>query len=380
MRTSIFKALSCLVVALIIGGEAYSLADDTKLTKTVTRKFKVNQNVNIDIANKYGQVIVNTWSKDSVVVNIQVSAFGRNDKEAGKSMDRVDFDFNNVSNFLTINTVFDRSSGSFKELFNSIGDYSKSLLSKNKLQVDYEIFIPAKAALDLENKFGDVYINKHSGRLKIVMSHGDLRSNDLTGSAQIEIGFGKGYFKNLQDADLTSRASELEIGQTANLSLTSSSSEVSIKEAFSVKLDSRNDDIRINKIQVLQGKGVFTDLNLGEIETLLDLDLSYGSMMTGVILSKFSKIKVDGKSTDINLYISDRSSFRGTLIAKNEDLSLDRTFSKFLNSEHIDRKGTSVVTGSYGKNGNPTSEVIVDAHGGSLTVRLVEETLSTLKD
>ncbi len=352
-------------------------ADDTKLTKSIEKKYKVSSNVNIDINNKYGQVIVNTWSKDSVLVNIEVTAFGKNSSDTRKTLDRVDFDFNQVSNFLTIQTVFDRSTGTFKEFFNSIGDYSKSLLSKNKLQVDYEIYVPEKSSLDLKNKFGDVYINRHEGRLKLVMSHGDFKANDLTGSSTIVLSFGNLSVKNLQDSDLDVRASEVEIQKTANLSLRSSSSEIEIKEAFSVKVDSRNDKIDIDKLQVIQGKGVFSKIRLGEVESLIDLDLSYGDIRTDLVRSKFSKVEIESRSADINLVISDRSSFKAYWVVREDNLSRDQVFKDFSAKPHDDRKGYSVITGSYGS--GEASEITIKAQGGDVSVKLSEETFSTLK-
>lgn len=367
---------SYLIVFVVLSLDL-SAAVDTKLTKSIEKKYKVSSAVNIDIENKYGQVIVNTWSKDSVVVKIKVTAFGKNDSDTKKTLGRVDFDFNQVSNFITIQTVFNRSTGTFKELFKSIGDYSKSLLSKNKLQVDYEIYIPEKSALDLENKFGDVYINKHAGRLNLVMSHGDFKANDLTGTSAIELSFGNASIKNLQDAELEVRASEVEILKTANLSLTSSSSEIEIKEAFSVKIDSRNDKIEIDKLQVIQGKGVFSKIRLGEVESLIDLDLSYGDVRTDLVRSKFSKVEIESRSADINLVISDRSSFKAYWVAREDNFSLDQMFNSFNRASHDDRKGYAVISGNYGV--GEASEVTIKAQGGDVSVKLSEETLSTLK-
>ena len=352
-------------------------ADDTELTNSVTKKFKVGPTVNIDLENKYGQVIISTWQKDSVVVNIEVRAFGKNQSDTRKTLERVDFDFNHVSNFLTIKTVFDRSSGTFKEVMRGIGDYSKSLLSKNKLQIDYEIFIPEKASFDLNNKFGNVYINEHSGSLKVEMSHGDFKANELTGDSRVELSFGNASIKNLQDAELTLRASEVEIEKTANLNLVSSSSKIEIGEAFSLKVDSRNDKLEIGNVQVIQGKGVFSKIRLGTVESLIDLDLSYGDLVSEMILSKFSKVEVEGRSTDIEITVSDRSSFRALLIARDDNFELDEPLSAFARSKHDNRKGYTVVTGDYGA-GNP-SELTIKAQGGDVSVQMREENLSTLK-
>ncbi len=351
--------------------------DDTKLTKDITRKFKVGPSINIDVENKYGQVIINAWDKDSVLVNVEVTAYGKNNSDTQKTLNRVDFDFDHVSNFLTIKTVFDRSSGTFKEVMRGIGDYSKSLLSKNKLQIDYEIYLQEKAAFDLTNKFGNVYIDRHSGQLKIVMSHGDLKANSLTGNSRIELSFGNASIKNPQDGELKMRASEVEIDKSANLSLTSSSSEIEIEEAFSVKIDSRNDKLEIDNIQVIQGKGVFSKIRLGKVESLIDLELSYGDVLADLIMSKYSKVEIEGRSTDIKLALSDRSSFNALLVARDDNFNLDEAMDGFERNDHENRKGFTVVSGKYGT-GSP-SELTVKAQGGEVTVQLTEENLSTLK-
>lgn len=369
---------SCLLVLSALCSFSSQAAKDTKLTKSISEKFKVTSNVNIDIDNKYGQVIITTWDKDSVVVNVEVTAYGKNNSDTQKNLNRVDFDFNQVSNFITIQTVFDRSSGAFKEVFRNIGDYSKSLLSKNKLQIDYEIFIPEKAALDLENKFGDVYINKYAGQLKLVMSHGDLKANDLTGNSRIDLSFGNASFRNLQDAELKLRAAEVEIKKTANLTLICNSSKVNVEEAFSMKVDSRNDRIEIGRIQVIQGKGVFSKFRLGDVESLIDLDLSYGDVRANLIRSKFSKVEIESRSTDIELFVSDKSSFRALWIARDDNFDLDQVFSIFSKTPHEDRKGYVVVAGNYGQ-ANSAGEITVKAQGGDVSIKLIEEALSTLK-
>ncbi|CAK9067386.1 Uncharacterized protein SCF082_LOCUS34117, partial [Durusdinium trenchii] len=173
------------------------------------------------------------------------------------------------------------------------------------------------------------------------------------------------------DAELNVRASELEIGETANLSLTSSSSEIDIKDAFSVKIDSRNDKLEIENIQVIQGKGVFSQISLGRVESLIDLDLSYGDIQTGVVLSKFSKVDVEGRSTDINLVLSEKSSFKATLVAKEDNFNLDQSLKAFSKNDHGDKKGYAVITGNYGS-GN-ASELTVEAQGGVTFKKFIYE-------
>ncbi len=194
---------------------------------------------------------------------------------------------------------------------------------------------------------------------------------------QSKLSFGNASIKTLQDSQLDLRASDVEIQKTANLSLTSSSSEIDIKEAFSIKVDSRNDKIEIDKLQVIQGKGVFSKFRLGEVESLIDLDLSYGEVRIDHVRSKFSKVEIESRSADINLVISDRSSFKAHWIARDDNFSLDRIFDGFSRTSHENRKGFTVISGNYGV--GDASVVTIKAQGGDVSIKLLEETLSTLK-
>ena len=102
-------------------------AQSRSLVKNISQSFKVEEKSTLELTNKYGQVILQTWDKDSVVVNVKITAYGKNDEALSKNMERVDVDFTNFGDVLTIETVLDRNSSVFKDVINSLGDYSKTL-------------------------------------------------------------------------------------------------------------------------------------------------------------------------------------------------------------------------------------------------------------
>jgi len=80
---------------------------DTKLTKHVSQSYKAEKDVTVDVSNKYGQVIINTWQKDSVKVEVEITAHGKNDDNVEKALKRIDLDFKQSGNFITLETVLD---------------------------------------------------------------------------------------------------------------------------------------------------------------------------------------------------------------------------------------------------------------------------------
>ena len=80
-------------LTLILGGPCLAM-DDAKLTKTVSRSFKVLPETELEINNKYGDVIINDWDQDSVSIVITITAFGKDDEAAKRLIDRTATNFN----------------------------------------------------------------------------------------------------------------------------------------------------------------------------------------------------------------------------------------------------------------------------------------------
>jgi len=123
----------------------------------------------------------------------------------------------------------------------------------------------------------------------------------------------------------------------------------------------------------------FSKIYLGEVESLIDLELSYGELNAQFIAAKFSRVIVEGRSTDIDLTISAQSTFSALLIARDNDFHLDHRMEKFERREHEERKGYSIVSGNYGRAKTPASDLTVKVQGGMLEIQLLEATISSTK-
>ena len=359
-----------LCLCMMYGAKAQD--DDTRLTKNIRKSFKVTPTGTIDVTNKYGQVIVNTWNKDSVLVNIEITAYGKDDEQVEKLMDRVDFDFDNFGDFLTIETLLDRKSGFFKEMWNNISDYSKSLLSKNKLNIDYELTIPTTARFNLENKFGDVYVNVLAGQTKLIISHGDLKANIISGSSKIYIGFGKANIKKLNDAYVSLKGAELDLREGGNIDLESSTSEIEIEDVASVKINSRNDDFRINNARFIRGRASFSNLLIQNLIDHLDVDLNYGECEVYKVSENFTKINIDGRSTDMSISFESESYFTLDLFGNEENIVLSKNLNGLNKRVNPEDKDEIFLSGNVGFEKGKLSQVNIKARNGDVYLKLME--------
>ncbi|MEO1052033.1 MAG: hypothetical protein AAFX87_15480 [Bacteroidota bacterium] len=370
-----FNFTQILLALVLVGSVATAKPgndEDTKLTKTITKGFVLPKNGSVELKNKYGQIVVNNSEDDSVRVSILVTAFGKDYSSANKILSRVDFDFDQTNQYITIETLLDRKSGFIKEVWNNIGDASKALLSKNKLEVDYEIYIPKWAQLNLENKFGDVYLHERDGPCEITVSHGNLRANAFNARANIEASFGDVKIKYLKSGNLTLKAAEADIQKIGEVDMKSSSSEIRVKEAIELKVDSRSDKLlRIGKINRLSGKGLFSKITVERLDRSIDMDMNYGEIESSEVVFNFSRIDISGRSTDIQLYFEDQSYVELDIEAKQEDLSLPVERSD-VNTSYLDDKGKYVkVTGNIGTKNNYPGRVTIKAQGGDVDINFL---------
>jgi len=343
-----------------------------KLTKNISKAYQVSENTTVDISNKYGQVLISTWDKDSVVINIEIVAYERTNEAVGKLMDRVEIELDYFGGFVTSKTILDRNTSFIKERWNSLGDYSKTLLSKNKISIDYEIFMPHAATLILENKFGDVVIDGKLGSTKITMAHGDLKAQSFEGLTRLDISFGKAKIKTIKQGYMVLKSATLEIQKVGDLNIESTSSQININEIEGINLLSRNDQIIINKARVLSGNSNFSDIKMEKLLDIIDYKLKYGGIVITHVNANFSKVDVQSESADINLTFENGSYAEVSLIGNEDKMFLSKNLVSMQRAVMDEKSGLISLDGTIGLKKPKKSKVSVISNGAEMLIYMNE--------
>ena len=364
--------LCCLAILTKASATIPPNGQDVRMTKTVEEVFLLNEDGQVDIINKYGQVVVNTWAKDSVAVKVEIVGYGKNMETANKILSRVNFDFKKNGAYVNLETVLDRNKGFIKEMWNNIGDYSKSILSKNKLEVNYDVKIPEGAQLHLDNKFGDVYLDEMYGKANISVSHGNLRSNNFTQPSKIDVSFGDVRIKKFTSGPMFFKAASVTILEAGTVDISSSSSEIALKRGNEVRFDSKSDKVlRIGEINRVRGKFNFSKISLARLNKSLDMQSGYGEIYLEEIAFSFSNINIVGKSTDISLNFEGNSYLDVDITAREEKLSLPR-IEHNLSKQYVDDKAKFVkMLGFIGDKNNYPGKVSINAQSGLVDINLL---------
>ncbi|WP_295716468.1 hypothetical protein [Mucilaginibacter sp.] len=278
-------------------------AEEVVKTKSYSKSYNVDANDVINIDNKFGKVIVNTWNKNEVKVDVQIKVTTNNDDKAQKLLDDVNIkdgkDGNGVYFKTTISSDED-SNGSWGSFFKG------SRNSVRSIEVNYTVYMPAKSPLTISNKYGSTDLPDLSGKLIINNSFGSLVAKTLSNPGnQIKVKYGNATIGNLNGSDLDVAYGSLSLGDcdrlNANLSYSSAkigriktSGNINVKFGGGISIEGVDKNLKDLSVKSSYSS---IKLGLGDDQTAdFDVTVRYGSFNYGNRdVSLTSKTPADGE-------------------------------------------------------------------------------------
>jgi hypothetical protein len=339
------------------------------------KSFKVNDQTSLEIVNKYGNIHLFNWSSDSVRIEINAQVKASKQQKADKLFEFIDFEFTDSKYYIVVKTQLRQSQGS---LWAELSDLANTVFSgNNKIQVDYNVWLPADMEVSLENKFGNIYCTNHQGKFTVDLSNGDFKANDLTGESDISVSFGNASINYIDRGFVELAYAELSLASAGDLKLETKSSEIEIEKADLLDLQSRRDQVTIGELGSLTGKTSFSYLTIQQVRQSLKMQTEYGDLKIKEIPGHFKKIDLNARYTDLTLTLARLMSCQ-VLIEHSETTGINYP-DQFdsLQFEPIDKKADRYKT--YGFIGKP------DKNAGLINITIqsgkvsIQETITTVR-
>jgi hypothetical protein len=314
----------------------------------------------LNISNRYGDVIIESWDKDQIVIDVKVTVEMPNKEKAQRLLDLIDVQFNESTGEISAKTIIDD-----KFNFTGWGD-------SRRFSIDYSVKMPVKTDLALSNKYGNTEIDELQGLVTLDIKYGNITAGKLTrGNVKplnkLNIAYGKGSIEETGWLDLNERyVGNMEIGKSQAILLDSKYSKLILSETSSMVGESKYDNIRIESINNLVLENGYTEVNIGELTKKLTYNGSYGSFSIDRIPDGFEALNVDTRYMGVRLGIEDGASYH--LDAKVSYGGLKYNEQNFRNQRRIVENNSHEVSGTVGKDENPAARVNVTSSYG--TVRL----------
>lgn len=334
-------------------------------TREFFRRFKIQAETRIDITNKYGKIELNTWKKDSVVIQFKMEINEKKPIKLEKTLDNLDFDISNSQHYLIVKTQIDKNRS---QLENEFLKFKETILQTNgSIRIDMTVWLPDNRELRLENKFGDIIMGDYQGETQIILSNGKLKTGDLPKRTSLNLSFADAIINDLPNARIVSNYSDILLKNSGTVRFESKSSTIEIMNSEDLNIDSRRDKFRIRMAEKLDATANFSQFRISELKDKANLRLSYGSLDMEKILNEFSSIYIEGRSTDVNLYFNPEAKFNYEITETKTDLKLGREM-KEEDQEVLDSKENKIRHSGYFGKKMKEDQLIINAIGGETNV------------
>jgi hypothetical protein len=185
------RLLSSIAALLVLSAPSFGQRDqDVRRQKVINKSYDVTPDDKLSIDNQFGNVVVSTWDKPQITVDIEVSTRAASDERAQDMMSKIDVHDSHDGHEIRFKTqVDDIHTGNGKNKHNEENDRS--------FYIDYIVHMPAGNRLSIENSFGKTEVPAFKGEVSLVSKFGSLNAGKLDNVDQIDVEFGKAFLTEL---------------------------------------------------------------------------------------------------------------------------------------------------------------------------------------
>ena len=192
--------------------------------KNYSKSYPADGNDKLVIDNKYGRVTVNTWAKNEFKVDVQIKGYAKDDETAQKMVDAITVSDSKDGDVVSFRTNFNGNNTS-----NSIWKLFTNMNNNHKVEVNYIIYMPAKNALDIDNRYGATVLPDIDGKVSINSSYGSFEAKTLShANNEIRVHYGSAHIESLNSCDLDVGYGSLDLGSVDKLTSNISYSTIKI--------------------------------------------------------------------------------------------------------------------------------------------------------
>jgi len=302
---------TCISLAHIDGKREY--------TKTVDQSFTITSDGTVDLENLHGEVDVSTWAKNEVEIRVTIRVSANSDRKAESTFDRIQIDFSNDEDFVKAETEISSASSTWWFIRSWWGD--------SDIQIDYEVFMPESANLEVTNQYGDIDVEDIFGDVKIDLKHGQIEMDHAAGQLKLDLSYGNGVIAKANETTADLAYFKLRINDANKVQIDSKFSKITIESANEIDSDSSYDGYKIGDVGVFRNDGKFdkievakvddihiesnnTDVDIDLLTLSCDTDMKHGSLKIDRVGKALKEIRVESRYVGIEIELDELSTYR----------------------------------------------------------------------
>jgi hypothetical protein len=215
-------------------------AQDGRKQRLINKSYDVTAEDKLTIDNQFGNVVVSTWDKQQITVDIEISARASTDGKAQDIMDKIDVRDSRNGHDIRFKTKVD-------EIHNTNSNKGHNGENGRGFYIDYVVHMPAGNGLSIENSFGKTEVPALRGPVSLTSKFGSLNTGKLDNVDQIDVEFGKADIDAINNGKIVlkfdketrigrvegSAKISCEFSQNVQIHLTNNIQDLSLFESYS---------------------------------------------------------------------------------------------------------------------------------------------------
>lgn len=270
-------------------------------TKTIKKEFSVSANATIDLDNKYGSIDIQTWNQNKVTLEIIITTNSTKESKAQDKLDEIHIEFENSNSRVSAKTKIGKSN-----------NWNWGNNNNVNMDIQYIVRMPQSNNLVVDMDYGDVMLNKISGKTAINLDYGKLIAGEfLSDNNSINLDYSQGTsIEYLKNGDINTDYSTLEIERAGNIDLVADYCTISIKKVNDIDFNLDYGNLTIGDAHSINGVSDYTNLKFGKIADYLSINADYGNLKVDAMGANFSKVDIDTEYIGVKIGVDSDSSFK----------------------------------------------------------------------
>jgi hypothetical protein len=301
-------------------------------TKKLTKSYPATNDDLLLISNSYGKILVTTWDKNEVKVDVEIKVTADSDDKAEKLLDAVNITNGKTANQISFKTVIEKQESGNSWMSSSFWNGGGS--NNGKTEIYYTVYMPSKMAVNFKTNYTNIELPNMSGNITLAMNYGDLRGNNLTGKVNVRTNYTKVQFLTAND----------------------------------VTLSCNYGSVRMENVSDLNGNLNYCSANIGSLSGTSTLSMNYsGGFKINSLAKDFKTLNINSNYSSISLGFEDNSAFNFDVRTTYASLSYNEnvTITEKTPAEG-DKSWSNSKTykGYYGK--SPQGNIIIKSNYGGI--------------
>ncbi len=358
MKTQLYKVVLFLLLIPTIG-----FANDGKKkhekSRIIKKSYTVNANATVSIDNRYGNIKVKTWSKNRVEIEVKITVKGNNLDFVERKLSTIDVDFNASTNFVSAKTIFGSSKSNWSW-------WRKS--SNVNYQIDYLVRMPESNNIDLDNDYGNIYLDKLNGEADINCDYGKIIIGELLNKQNnINLDYcSSSNISYIKSGNINIDYSKLSVEKSDRIRVNADYSTLQFTEINTLNFNTDYGSVTVDEANSITGNTDYTSMRFGTIKKSLKIDADYGSIRIKNLENGFDFIDIDSQYTGIRIGVAPNNNFN--FIIDLQYASFKRDSDNVDIYKSIEKNSKKHYEGFYGKE-KTSSKVIIKSQYGSVSIK-----------